>query len=159
MRGEENTTSASDMAALMLEIWAGPALTRESRGFALGLLLGQRLVSKIAVPSPPGARHAHKTGELEGVENDAGIFLLPGRSFVLAVLWSKETWDARRRPCRGHSGSSADSTPARMEGRRAGLAWVGCMNIPRFCMHETSWPCVGMRGRLDNVSVARLQCC
>ena len=40
LRGEENTTSASDMAALMREIWAGPALTRESRGFALGLLLG-----------------------------------------------------------------------------------------------------------------------
>jgi beta-lactamase class A len=86
LRGEENTTSASDMAALMLEIWAGPALTRESRGFALGLLLGQRLVSKMAVPSPPGTRYARKMGELEGVENDAGIFLLPGRSFALAVL-------------------------------------------------------------------------
>jgi hypothetical protein len=65
--------------------WAGPALARESRGFALGLLLGQRLVSKMAVPSPPGARYAHKTGELEGVENDGGIFLLPGRGFALAV--------------------------------------------------------------------------
>jgi beta-lactamase class A len=49
-------------------------------------LLGQRPVSKIAVPSPPGARYAHKTGELGGVENDAGIFLVPGRSFALAVL-------------------------------------------------------------------------
>jgi hypothetical protein len=49
-------------------------------------LLGQRPVSKIAVPSPPGARYARKTGELEGVENGAGIFLLPGRSFALAVL-------------------------------------------------------------------------
>jgi hypothetical protein len=72
--------------ALVREIWAGTALTRESRGLALGLLLGQRLVSKIAVPSPPGARYARKTGELEGVENGAGIFLLPGRSFALAVL-------------------------------------------------------------------------
>ena len=105
--------------ALVREIWAGPALTRESRGLALGLLLGQRPVSKIAVPSPPGARYARKTGELEGVENGAGIFLLPGRSFALAVLWSKETWDARRRPCLGHSGSSAGSTPARTEGRRS----------------------------------------
>jgi hypothetical protein len=31
------------------------------------------------------ARYAHKTGELEGVENDGGIFLLPGRGFALAV--------------------------------------------------------------------------
>jgi hypothetical protein len=72
--------------ALVREIRAGPALTRESRGLALGPLLGQRLVSKIAVPSPPGARYARKTGELEGVENGAGSFLLPGRSFALAVL-------------------------------------------------------------------------
>jgi beta-lactamase class A len=49
-------------------------------------LLAQRLVSKIRVPLPPGARYAHKTGELEGVENDAGIVLVPGRSFALAVL-------------------------------------------------------------------------
>ena len=85
-RGEENTTSASDMAALMREIWAGSTLTDGSRDLALGLLLGQRLASKIRVPLPPGARYAHKTGELDGVENDAGIALLPGRSFALAVL-------------------------------------------------------------------------
>ena len=86
LRGEENTTSASDMAALMRGIWAGPILTSESRKLALGLLLGQRLVSKIAFPVPPGARYAHKTGELDGVENDAGILLVPGRSFAVAAL-------------------------------------------------------------------------
>ena len=85
-RGEENTTSASDMVALMREIWAGSTLTDGSRNLALGLLLGQRPLSKIRVPLPPGARYAHKTGELEGVEHDAGIVLVPGRSFALAVL-------------------------------------------------------------------------
>jgi beta-lactamase class A len=85
-RGEENTTSASDMVALMREIRAGSTLTDGSRNLALGLLLAQRLVSKIRVPFPSGARYAHKTGELEGVENDAGIVLVPGRSFALAVL-------------------------------------------------------------------------
>ncbi len=86
LRGEENTTSASDMVALMREIWAGSILARESRELAVGLLLGQRLVSKITFLSPPGARYAHKTGELEGVENDAGILLVPGRSFAVAAL-------------------------------------------------------------------------
>ena len=85
-RGEENTTSASDMVALMREIWAGSTLTDRARNLALKLLLDQRLVSRIRVPILPGARYAHKTGELEGVENDAGILLLPGRSFALAVL-------------------------------------------------------------------------
>jgi beta-lactamase class A len=85
-RGEENTTSASDMVALMREIRAGSTLTDGSRDLALRFLLDQRLASKIRVPLPPGARYAHKTGELEGVENDAGIVLAPGRSFALAVL-------------------------------------------------------------------------
>ncbi|MDQ3302442.1 MAG: class A beta-lactamase-related serine hydrolase, partial [Actinomycetota bacterium] len=85
LRGE-NTTSASDMVALMREIWAGSALTGGSRGFAFELLLDQRLTSKIDVPIPTGARYAHKTGDLDGVENDAGIVLAPGRSFTLAVL-------------------------------------------------------------------------
>src|SRR5918998_2196131 len=86
LQGAENTTSASDMVALMRGIWAGPILTRESRRLALGLLMGQRLVSKIAFPAPPGAGYAHKTGELDGVENDAGILLVPGRSFAVAAL-------------------------------------------------------------------------
>ena len=85
LRGE-NTTSASDMVALMREIWAGSALTGGSRGFAFELLLDQRLTSKMIVPIPTGAHYAHKTGELDGVENDAGIVLAPGRSFALAVL-------------------------------------------------------------------------
>jgi hypothetical protein len=70
------------MAALVREIRAGSTLTDGSRNLALGLLLAQRLVSKIAVPSPPGARYARKTGEPEGAENGAGIVLVPGRSFA-----------------------------------------------------------------------------
>jgi beta-lactamase class A len=85
LRGEENTTSASDMVALMREIWTGSVLTRETRELALRLLLGRRLVSKITVPLPPDARYAHKTGELESVENDAGSLLVPARSFAGAA--------------------------------------------------------------------------
>ena len=85
-RGQENTTSASDMVALMREIWAGSSLTSGSRELVLGLLLDQRLTSKVSASPPDGARYAHKTGELDGVENDAGIFLLPGCSFALAAL-------------------------------------------------------------------------
>ncbi len=85
-RGEENTTSASDMAVLMGEIRGGTLLSPGARSFALGLLLGQRLTSGLPIMLPAGARYAHKTGQLEGVENDAGIVLLPDRTFALAVL-------------------------------------------------------------------------
>jgi hypothetical protein len=141
----------------MRGIWAGPILTRESRRLALGLLMGQRLVSRMAFPAPPGARYAHKTGELGGVENDAGILLAPGWSFAVAVLVEGDVGRAAppvsgalRVHCGFHAGTHG--------GRRAGPAWAVCMNIPRFCMQETSWPCVGMRGQLDNVSVPPLQC-
>jgi len=85
-RGEENLTSAADMVVLLGEIWRGSFLSEESRVLALDLLLGQRIESRIPVALPPDARYAHKTGELEGVENDAGLVLLPGRTFALAVL-------------------------------------------------------------------------
>lgn len=85
-RGEENLTSASDMVVLLREIWRGSFLSQASRALALQLLLGQRIESRVPVALPPGARYAHKTGELDGVENDAGLVLLPGRSFTLAVL-------------------------------------------------------------------------
>ena len=70
----------------MREVWAGSTLTRAARDLAPGLLLDGRIVSKITFPTPPGARYAHKTGELDGVENDAGILLSPGRSFAVAAL-------------------------------------------------------------------------
>ncbi|MDQ4127291.1 MAG: class A beta-lactamase-related serine hydrolase [Actinomycetota bacterium] len=85
-RGEENLTSASDMVVLLGEIWRGSFLSPESKALALELLLGQRMESRVPVALPPGARYAHKTGELQGVENDAGLVLLPGRTFALAVL-------------------------------------------------------------------------
>ena len=86
LRGEENLTSASDMVALLGEIWRGSLLSPDARAIALDLLLGQRVESRIPAPLAPGERYAHKTGELDGVENDAGLVLLPGGAFALAVL-------------------------------------------------------------------------
>jgi len=85
-RAEENPTSAADMVVLFGEIWRGSFLSEESRVLALDLLLGQRIESRIPVAFPPEARYAHKTGELQGIENDAGLVLVPGRTFALAVL-------------------------------------------------------------------------
>lgn len=86
IRGEENFTAASDMVALLAAIWKGELLSPGSRAFALDLLGRQRLTSKVPCSPPPGARFLHKTGELDDVENDAGLVLLPGRTFALAFL-------------------------------------------------------------------------
>ncbi len=67
-RGQENTTSASDMANLLAEIWGGSLLSWGARSFALESRVGQRLASGLPIGFPVGARYAHRTGELRGVE-------------------------------------------------------------------------------------------
>lgn len=86
-RGEENYTSASDMTALLAAIWEGDLLSPTSGEFAVSALENQRLASKLPAALPSETRILHKTGELENVENDAGIIILPnGRIFAIAVL-------------------------------------------------------------------------
>lgn len=85
-RGEDNFTSAWDMVSLLAGIWDGRSLSIHSRDFALKILLNQRLTSRISLYSPCEARFAHKTGELDGIEHDAGIMVLPDNSFTIAVL-------------------------------------------------------------------------
>jgi beta-lactamase class A len=83
---ETNLTSAADMVALLAEIYGGDLLSRESREFMLELLRDQRTGYKLPAGLPPDTEVAHKTGELDAIEHDAGIVLLPGRSFAVAVL-------------------------------------------------------------------------
>ena len=84
--GNHNLTSAADMVTLLGAIWGGGLLSPRSRTSALGMLEGQRSVTNIPAALPPGSRVAHKTGELGDIEHDAGIVVLPGRSFALAIL-------------------------------------------------------------------------
>lgn len=85
-RGEDNFTSASDMVLLLEEIWRGDLLSAGSRKLMMEMLMRQRITSRVPVVLPHGARFAHKTGDLEGVEHDAGIVILPGRSYALVIL-------------------------------------------------------------------------
>jgi beta-lactamase class A len=83
---ETNLTSAADMVTLLAEIYGGDLLSRESRNFALELLRDQRTGYKLPAGLPPAVEVAHKTGELDAIEHDAGIVLLPGLSFAVAAL-------------------------------------------------------------------------
>lgn len=85
-RGEDNYTSASDMVELLAAFWGEDLLSASSREFALSVLEHQSRNHKIPAGLPPGTRVAHKTGELENNEHDAGIVILPDRTFAIAVL-------------------------------------------------------------------------
>jgi beta-lactamase class A len=86
-RGKDNYTSASDMVELLSAIQGGELLSPASREFALSALESQQFDSKIPAALPPGTRVLHKTGELEGIEHDAGIvYVSQGDAFATAIL-------------------------------------------------------------------------
>lgn len=90
-RGEDNYTCASDMVTLFSDIWNGEFLSKDSRDYAISLLKDQELNTKIPAALPPGTTVAHKTGELEDNEHDAGIVVTPHREFAIAVLTKGDT--------------------------------------------------------------------
>jgi beta-lactamase class A len=87
--GLNNTTTASDLAALMLAIERGHAASRASCEAMRDILLRQEFSEEIPAGLPPGTPVAHKTGWITGTRHDAGIVYPPGRTpYVLVVLTS-----------------------------------------------------------------------
>jgi beta-lactamase class A len=87
--GLNNTTTASDLAALMLAIERGRAASPSSCSAMRDILLRQEFSEEIPAGLPPGIPVAHKTGWITGTRHDAAIVYPPGGTpYVLVVLTS-----------------------------------------------------------------------
>jgi beta-lactamase class A len=87
--GLNNTTTASDLAALMLAIERGGAASPSSCLAMRDILLRQEFSQEIPAGLPPGTPVAHKTGWITGTRHDAAIVYPPGGTpYVLVVLTS-----------------------------------------------------------------------
>ena len=87
--GLNNTTTASDLAALMLAIERGRAASPASCSAMRDILLRQEFSQEIPAGLPPGTPVAHKTGWITGTLHDAAVVYPPGRApYVLVVLTS-----------------------------------------------------------------------
>ena len=87
--GLNNTTTASDLAALMLAIERGRAASARSCTAMREILLRQEFSQEIPAGLPPGTPVAHKTGWITGTLHDAAVVYPPGRTpYVLVVLTS-----------------------------------------------------------------------
>ena len=82
-----NTTTAADLATMLLTIDRGTALSPEASAEMKEILLAQEVNDKIPAGLPPGILVAHKTGEITAVSHDAAVVYPPGRkSYVLVVM-------------------------------------------------------------------------
>jgi beta-lactamase class A len=85
--GLNNTTTAGDLAALMLAIERGQAASSSSCKAMRDILLKQEFSEEIPAGLPAGTPVAHKTGWITGTRHDAAIVYPPGGTpYVLVVL-------------------------------------------------------------------------
>ena len=90
--GRDNFTTAADTARILEILHSGPELPPEYRARAMDILSAQKLNNKlpglIPVDDPDDLEQilAHKTGELPGIEHDAGIFFFKSKMPVVAVV-------------------------------------------------------------------------
>lgn len=89
------TTSPRDIGLLMQKLYKGEIVSLEASEHILDMLTKSKLNNRIPAKLPKwdpstgkGLRIAHKTGELSGVRNDAGVVFLDGNPYVI-VLMSK----------------------------------------------------------------------
>ncbi|HEX8850456.1 MAG TPA: serine hydrolase [Gemmatimonadaceae bacterium] len=88
-RGMNNTTTAGDLAALMLAIERGQAASRTSCDRMRDIMLREVYTGEIPAGLPPGTPVAQKTGWITATLHDAAIVYPPGRTpYVLVVLTS-----------------------------------------------------------------------
>jgi beta-lactamase class A len=88
-RGDENVSTAGEIAQLLEAFYRGSGLRRASRDEALAMLKvekGERTPLQRGLPE--GVETACKPGELEGVRVDAGIVFVKNRPYVFSMMTS-----------------------------------------------------------------------
>lgn len=105
--GEENYTSANDVARMLQLIYQGKLVSSDMSEFALDLLKGQHDAAGLLEGLPAGSIFAHKTGTLDGVFNDGGI-VLDQNPYVIVVL-SGDTERSQAQACMVDIAQAADA--------------------------------------------------
>jgi beta-lactamase class A len=86
LRIDDLTTSPGDMLTFFEMLARGRGSSPEASAEMIHMLARQRVNDRIPRLLPRSAVVAHKTGNLPGVVNDAGIVYAPDASFVFVVL-------------------------------------------------------------------------
>lgn len=84
--GQENHTSAADIAKLLEIMYQQTTLPPEYGELMLNILKRQQIRDKLPFYLPEDIAIAHKTGTLDGVEHDAGILFSAGGPYLISVM-------------------------------------------------------------------------
>lgn len=84
-RGDENVSTPSDLATLVIALHRGDGLSPHAHRIALDILRKPK-ATPIRAGVPASVVVASKSGELEGVRADAGIVEVPNRPYVFVAM-------------------------------------------------------------------------
>jgi len=79
-------TTPADVLRLLDLMAAGRLVSPDASTAMLNTLLQQQVNDRLPKGLPEGTLIAHKTGELPGVRNDAGVVYAPGGPYLIVVL-------------------------------------------------------------------------
>ncbi|MBE6067095.1 MAG: zinc-ribbon domain-containing protein [Clostridium lundense] len=85
-RGIENYTSVKDLNLVLSKMYKNQCVDPTYDKKMIEILKQQKNNGKIPDGIPKHIQVAHKTGELVGVENDAGIVFTPNGDYILSIL-------------------------------------------------------------------------
>ncbi|UZT81899.1 serine hydrolase [Caproicibacterium sp. BJN0003] len=84
--GSDNYICAEDIKDIFKSIYEGTCIDKESSKMMLDILKQQQQSNRLQLYLPEELEIAHKCGDLDCLENDGGIFLLPKHPYILVVL-------------------------------------------------------------------------
>jgi beta-lactamase class A len=85
--------TARDVGVLLEALATGGTLPEESHAAMVALLASARTDNGLRAGVPAEVSVAHKTGTLSVALHDAGIVYLPGRPYIIVVLWDRQAGD------------------------------------------------------------------
>lgn len=85
-RAEFASTSPSDLLTFFERLHRHQLIGVRASDQMLQLLLNQQINDRLPANLPPGTSVAHKTGNLDGIVNDAGIVYGPRADFIVVIL-------------------------------------------------------------------------
>ena len=84
--GRENLITAKDLAHLIELTYYGRNINKEYSDMMLDILKRQQVRGRLDLYLPEEVVIAHKTGDLDRLEHDAGIVYLPDKEYIICVL-------------------------------------------------------------------------